>query len=201
VPSGVRAIEEADCPGRSTACAPNGRYWPCGVIASTLHLGVGGCRDHQEELGGALDGGTPGITSWVAGSAALASQFVVLPWEEPAETSAATRPLLVCTSIATTLELPAVARQGFGHRLVRRNGNPGVGARLDRAASVIMLMSTLAAREFDVHQIELDLRRAVLLAGPTNQMSEPGSPQRRLARPELCATSASTGLGHPCRWR
>src|SRR5271170_2960696 len=53
------------------------------------------------------DGGTPGITRSVDGVAAFGSQLAVPPWDELSETSAATRPMLVRTSIATTLASPA----------------------------------------------------------------------------------------------
>src|SRR5271170_3900341 len=56
---------------------------------------------------GPPDGGTPGMTSCVDGGAVLGSQLAVPPWDELSETSAATRPMLVRTSIATTLASPA----------------------------------------------------------------------------------------------
>src|SRR5919204_3153897 len=54
------------------------------------------------------DGGTPGITSRVDGAAVPGSQLGV-PWDGPAETAAATRPMLVCTSTASTLDPCAAA--------------------------------------------------------------------------------------------
>ena len=62
-PSGVRAIEDADCPGRSTGWAPNGRYCPCGVIASTFTLASAVPGTVRKSSAAWLDGGTPGITS------------------------------------------------------------------------------------------------------------------------------------------
>src|SRR4029077_16337620 len=53
------------------------------------------------------DGDTPGITSWVDGGAAVGSQLAS-PADGPSETSAPTRPMLVCPSMATTADARAI---------------------------------------------------------------------------------------------
>ena len=53
------------------------------------------------------------------------------------------------------------------------------------------LTSTLAASESTFIRSSWICAAPFCCPGPTNQMSEPGSPQRTLAIPELCATSAS----------
>src|ERR1700722_9284319 len=84
-------------------CAPNGWCWPCGGMARTVirALAVPGTTMYSPAL--LPDGGTPGMTSCVAGVAVFGSQLAAPPCEEVSETSAATRPMLVRTSIATTL--------------------------------------------------------------------------------------------------
>src|SRR4029077_15833180 len=75
---------------------------PCGVIAVTVTWAVefpGLARNRPAVL---PDGGTPGMTSRVDGAAVRGSQPVT-PWDS-AETAAATRPMLVCTSMASTLD-------------------------------------------------------------------------------------------------
>src|SRR5271169_2998947 len=92
------------------------------------------------------DGGTPGITSCVDGAAVLGSQLAAPPWDELSETSAATRPMLVRTSIATTLASPA--RDDRASVTVWCGGTviPVSPPAWTRPASVIMLTSTLAGR-------------------------------------------------------
>src|SRR5260370_42410435 len=54
-----------------------------------------------------------------------------------------------------------------------------------------MLIFTLAARESMFIRSSWICAAPFCCPGPTNQISEPGSPQRTSARPELSATSAS----------
>ena len=75
---------------------------PCGVIAVTVTLAVevpGSATNRPAVL---PDGGTPGMISRVDGETVSGSQLVVP--SDSAETSAATRPMLVCTSMASTLD-------------------------------------------------------------------------------------------------
>ena len=58
-------------------------------------------------------------------------------------------------------------------------------------ASVMTLTSTLAASESTFIRSSWICDAPFCCPGPTNHRSEPGSPQRTLARPELCASSAS----------
>ena len=124
------------------------------------------------------------------GAVALGSQLAA-PWDEPSETSAATRPMLVCTSMATTLEpLPIEERDS----VTVWCGGTVIPVSLPAwawPASVMTLTSTLAASESMFIRSSWICAAPFCCPGPTNQMSEPGSPQRTLARPELWATSAS----------
>ena len=140
---------------------------------------------------GPPDGGTPGITSCVDGGAVLGSQLAVPPWDELSETSAATRPMLVRTSIATTLAFPA--RDDRASVTVWCGGTviPVSPSAWTWPASVMMLTSTLAGK------VSMFIRSSWICAappcwpGPTNHRSEPGSPQRTLARPVPVVSSAS----------
>src|SRR5271169_3605744 len=130
------------------------------------------------------------MTSSVDGATALGSQLAA-PWEEPSETSAATRPMLVCTSMATTLEpLPIEERDS----VTVWCGGTVIPVSLPAwawPASVMTLTSTLAASESTFIRSSWICAAPFCCPGPTNQMSEPGSLQRILAIPELCASSAS----------
>src|ERR1700744_2218098 len=114
-------------------------------MASTVTLALalpGTARNSPAAL---LAGGTPGISRLVAGVAALGSPLVVLPCDEPSETSAATRPILVWTSIATTLDPLAIEARDWA--TVWSGGTVIPLALLDGAspASVMTERSTLAA--------------------------------------------------------
>src|SRR5580704_2138213 len=132
-------------------CVPNGWCSPCGVMETTLIRALALPGTTMYRPAGPPDGGTPGITSCVDGGAVLGSQLAVPPWDELSETSAATRPMLVRTSIATTLA-------GKGSMFIRS--------------------SWICAAP-------------PCWPGPTNHRSEPGSPQRTLARPAPVVSSAS----------
>src|SRR2546421_4652430 len=73
---------------------------PCGVIAVTVTLAVEGPGSAMNRPAVVPDGGRPGMTSRVDGAAVPGSQLVT-PCDS-ADTSAATRPMLVCTSMAST---------------------------------------------------------------------------------------------------
>src|SRR6266567_5626549 len=136
------------------------------------------------------DGDTPGITSWVDGGAAPGSQLAG-PAAEPSETSAATRPMLVCTSMATTAD--AWATEDRDSVTVWCGGTviPVSLPAWGWPASVMTLTSTLAASESIFIRSSWTCDPPLSCPGPRNHRSEPGSPQRTLPRPELPATSAS----------
>src|SRR5215469_8192249 len=136
------------------------------------------------------DGGTPGITSCVDGGAVLGSQLAVPSWEL-SETAAATRPMLARTSIATTLE-PA-AGEDRDSVTVSCGGTviPASPPAWTSPASVMMLTSTLAGKASMFIRSSWTCAAPPCDPAPTNQISEPGSPQRTVARPELVASSAS----------
>ena len=99
--------------------------------------------------------------------------------------------MLVCTSMATTLDpLPIEERDS----VTVWCGGTVIPVSLPAwawPASVMTLTSTLAASESMFIRSSWICAAPFCCPGPTNQMSEPGSPQRTLARPELWATSAS----------
>src|SRR3984893_5501505 len=137
------------------------------------------------------DGGTPGITSRVDGAAALATQLAVPPCDELSETSAATRPMLVRTSIATTVA-PA-AGDDSASVTVWCGGTmiPVLPPAWTRPASVMMPTFTLAGKTSTFIRSSWICAAPPCWPGPTNHRSEPGSPQRTLARPAPVVSSAS----------
>src|SRR5580692_646554 len=190
-PSGERAWLVADCPGRSIVWPVNGRYCPWGVIASTLTLASplpGTARNSSADL---LDGGTPGITCRVEGDAALGSQLDSAPCEGPSSTSAATRPTVVRTCIATTVEPAATDERASVTIWCGGTMIPVSSPARTRPASVMTLTFTVADRASTFMRSSWICPAPSCWPGPANQRSEPGALQRTLARPELCATSAS----------
>src|SRR5271154_4910899 len=137
------------------------------------------------------DGGTPGITTCVDGGAVLASQLAVPPCDELSETAAATRPTVVRTSIATTVA--PVASDERSSVTVWCGGTviPVSPPAWTWPASVTMLTFTLAARVSTFIRSSWICAAPPCWPGPTNHRSEPGSPQRTLARPAPVASSAS----------
>src|SRR5260370_15101947 len=173
-------------------CVPNGWGWPCGVMERTLlrALAVPGTTMYRPA--GPPDGGTAGITSCVDGGAVLGSQLAVAPVPcELSETSAATRPMLVRTSIATTLAFPA--RDDRATVTVWCGGTviPVSPSAWTRPASVMMLTFTLAGKESTFIRSSWICAAPPCWPGPANHRSEPGSPQRTLARPASVVSSAS----------
>src|ERR1700752_4144890 len=135
------------------------------------------------------DGGTPGITMLVEGAVVLGSQL--LPAAELSQTSAATRPMLVRTSIATTGELaPRAERDSV---TVSNGGTviPVSPSAWTGPASVMTLTFTLAAKASMFMRSSWICEAPLSCPSPTTQISEPGSAQRTLARPELSVSSAS----------
>src|SRR5580692_7714714 len=173
-------------------CVPNGWCRPCGVMDTTLIRALALPGTTMYRPAGLPDGGTPGITSCVDGGAVFGSQLAVPPWDELSETSAATRPMLVRTSIATTLAFPA--RDDRASVIVWCGGTviPVSPSAWTWPASVMMLTSTLAGRVSTFIRSSWICAAPPCWPGPTNHRSEPGAPQRTLARPAPVASSAST---------
>src|SRR5260370_30215813 len=172
-------------------CVPNGWCRPCGVMERTVirALALPGTTMYRRAVPPA--GGTPGTTSGVEGVAVLGSQLAVPPWDELSETSAATRPMLVRTSIATTLAFPA--RDDRASVTVWCGGTviPVSPSAWTWPASVMMLTFTLAGKEARFIRTSWICAAPPHWPGPTNHRSEPGSPQRTLARPAPVVSSAS----------
>ena len=170
---------------------PNGLRVCCGVIAVTVTLALKFPGSATNSPAALLDGGTPGITSRVDGAPVAGSQLGVPLEEELSDTSAATRPMLVCTSIATTLD-PLAAEESDS--VTVWCGGTVIPVSLPAwawPASVMTLMSALAASESTFIRSTWIFDAPFCCPGPTNQRSEPGAPQRTLAMPVLSASSAS----------
>src|SRR6266513_5430716 len=118
---------------------------PCGVIAVTVTLAVEGPGAARNSRAVLPDGGTPGMTSRVDGAAVPGSQPVT-PWDS-AETLAATRPMLVCTSMASTLDPRATEDRDSVTVWCGGTVIPVSLPAWDWPASVMTLTSTLAASE------------------------------------------------------
>ena len=162
---------------------------PCGVIAVTVTLAVeipGAATNRPAVL---PDGGTPGMTSWVDGEAVPGSQLVV-PWDS-AETSAATRPMLVCTSMASTLDPWASEERDSVTVWCGGTVIPLSPPAWTWPPSLMTLTSTLAAVESTFIRSSWICDAPFSCPGPRNHRSEPGSAQRTLASPEPCVSSAS----------
>src|SRR3984885_2182718 len=172
-------------------CVPNGRCCPCGVMARTLILALAFPGTTMYSPAALPDGGTPGMTNWVDGAAVLASQLAVPPCDELSETSAATRPTLVRTSIAATVA-PA-ASDDSDSVTVWCGGTviPVSPSAWTRPASVMTPTFTLAGNASTFIRSSRICAAPPCWPGPTNHRSEPGSPQRTLARPAPVASSAS----------
>src|ERR1700733_11184587 len=172
-------------------CVPNGRCCPCGVMARTLIRALAFPGTTMYSPAALPDGGTPGITSFVDGAAVLVTQLAVPPCDELSETSAATRPMLVRTSIATTVA-PA-ARDDSASVTVWCGGTviPVLPPAWTRPASGMMPTFTLAGKVSTFIRSSWICAAPPCWPGPTNHRSEPGSPQRTLARPASVASSAS----------
>src|ERR1700722_7458454 len=187
-------------------CVPNGRCCPCGVMARTLILALAFPGTTMYSPAALPDGGTPGMTSRVDGAAVLASQLAVPPCDELSETSAATRPTLVRTSIAATVA-PA-ASDDSDSVTVWCGGTviPVSPSAWTRPASVMTPTFTLAGNASTFIRSSWICAAPPCWPGPTNHRSEPGSPQRTLARPAPVASSASRARAmvpvavtdHPC---
>ncbi len=124
------------------------------------------------------------------GGAAPGSQLAV-PADGPSETSAATRPMLVCTSMAITADAWATAERDS---VTVWCGGTVIPASLPAwawPASLMTVTSTLAASESTFIRSSWTRDPPLSWPGPTNHRSEPGSPQRTAPRPELPASSAS----------
>ena len=162
---------------------------PCGVIAVTVTLAVEGPGSARNSPAVLPDGGTPGMTSRVDGAAVPGSQPVT-PWDS-AETSAATRPMLVCTSMASTLDPWATEDRDSVTVWCGGTVIPLSSPAWTWPPSLMTLTSTLAAVESTFIRSTWTCDPPFCCPGPTNQRSEPGSAQRTLARPESCVSSAS----------
>src|SRR5690242_5012201 len=117
---------------------------------------------------------------------------VVVLAEEPSDTSATTRPMLVCTSMATTLD--PLATEDRDSVTVWCGGTVMPVSLLpawDCPASVMTVTSTLAASESTFIMLTEIFDTPFCFPGPTNHRSEPGAPQRTAAMPVLSANSAS----------
>src|SRR6516164_11413284 len=162
---------------------------PCGVIAVTVTLAV--------EVPGLAtirpavlpDGGTPGMTRRVDGDAVPGSQLVVP--RDSAETPAATRPMLVCTSMASTLDPWATGERDSVAVWCGGTVIPLSPPAWTWPPSLITLMSTLAAVESTFIRSTSTCDPPFSCPGPRNHRSEPGSAQRTLASPEPRVSSAS----------
>src|SRR6266566_2455622 len=173
----------------STDCEPNGLMCPCGVIAVTVTLAVEGPGSARNRPAVLPDGGTPGTTSRVDGAAVPGSQLVT-PCDS-AETSAATRPMLVCTSMATTPDPRATEDRDSVTVWCGGTVIPLLLPAWTWPPSLMTLTSTLAAVESTFIRSSWTCDPPFCCPGPRNHRSEPGSAQRTLARPESCVSSAS----------
>src|SRR5205823_3648481 len=170
-------------------CEPNGRICPCGVIAVTVTWAVVFPGLARNRPAVPPDGGTPGMTSLVDGAAVPGSQLV-RPWDS-AETSAATRPMLVCTSMATTLDPRATEDSDSVTVWCGGTVTPLSVPAWTWPPSLMTLTSTLAAVESTFIRSSWSCDPPFCWPGPRNHRSEPGSAQRTLARPESSVSSAS----------
>src|SRR6516164_4835035 len=162
---------------------------PCGVIAVTVTLAVEvpGLATYRAAV--LPDGGTPGMTRRVEGDAVPGSQLVVPP--DSAETAAATRPMLVCTSIASTLDPRATGERDSVTVWCGGTVIPSSPPTWAWPASLMTLTSTLAAVESTFIRSSWTCDPPLACPGPRNHRSEPGSAQRTLASPEPWVSSAS----------
>src|SRR6266576_6292082 len=149
---------------------------PCGVIAVTVTLAVEGPGSARNRPAVLPDGGTPGTTSRVDGAAVPGSQLVT-PWDS-AETSAATRPMLVCTSMASTPDPRATDDRDS---VTVWCGGTVIPLSLPAATwppSLMTLTSTLAAVESTFIRSSWTCDPPFCCPGPRNHRSEPGSAHR-----------------------
>ena len=110
---------------------------------------------------------------------------------DSAETAAATRPMLVCTSMASTLDPCATAESDW---VTVWCGGTVIPLSLPTwawPASLMTLTSTLAAVESTFIRSSRTCDPPLACPGPRNHRSEPGAAQRTLASPEPRVSSAS----------